>query len=354
MRRLGKPEMSDVSLGAGLLGAGGGGAVSEGLRMVDRVLQFGDGVDLVKPDEVDDEAWGVVIAGMGSPVASRKRPRTWSLTWACELLEETLGIEVGFIIPFELGAGNSITPFLVGVQKSLPVVDGDPVGRAVPQIDMTTFHLGGIEITPLALVNEDKISAVIRAEAAYDVERVARAVSSELGAVAAIACYPMQGRDMKRLIIPDTASLVERIGGTIRETRRAGGDVAAVVVEQHDGYLLGRGTVTTMTSETRGGFDFGEVVVDGEMPIRVTVQNENMSAHRGDRLLAVVPDLICAVGDDGMPLSNAEIEEGMEITYLGFAADPIFRTPEAFGLFAVTLEAAGYDGGFVPIEELIG
>jgi DUF917 family protein len=354
MRKLGKQEMSDISVGGGLLGAGGGGAVSEGLKMVDRVLKFGDGADLASPAEIDDDAWGVVVAGMGSPVASRKRPRTWSITWASELLEETLGFETGFIIPFELGAGNSITPFLVGVQRDLPVVDGDPVGRAVPQIDMTTFHLGGIAITPLALINEDKISAVIRAEAAYDVERVARAVSSELGAVAAVACYAMQGKDMKRLIIPDTGTWAEKIGATVRETRETGGDVAEVVAGEHDGYILGKGKVASMTSETKGGFDFGEVVVEGELPIRVTVQNENMTAHRGDKLLAVVPDLICAVGGEGMPLSNAEIEEGMEITYVGFAADPRFRTPEAFGLFSVALDVAGYEGGFVPIEDLMG
>jgi len=353
MRRLRKQEMLDISVGAGLLGAGGGGAVAEGHKMVDRILRFGDGVDLVMPDEIDDDAWGVVIAGMGSPVASRKRPRTYSLTWACELLEETLGIEVSFIIPFELGAGNSISPYLVAVQKSLPVLDGDPIARAVPQIDMTTLHLGGVAITPLALVNEDKISAVIRAEEAYDVERVARAVSSELGSVAAIACYPTSGRDVKRLIIPGTTTLVENIGRTIRETREAGGDVAGVVADQHDGYILGKGTVVSMTTEIRGGFDFGVVEVEGEMPIRVTVQNENITAHRGDQLLTIVPDLICAVGADGMPLSNAEIDEGMEITYVGFAADPMFRTPEAYGLFAVALGAAGYDGGFVPIEELM-
>ena len=47
MRRLGKQEMLDISVGAGLLGAGGGGAVAEGHKMVDRILRFGDGVDLV-------------------------------------------------------------------------------------------------------------------------------------------------------------------------------------------------------------------------------------------------------------------------------------------------------------------
>ncbi len=354
MRKLGKPEMSDISVGAGLLGAGGGGAVSEGLKMVDRVLKFGDSVDMVTVDEVDDDAWGAVIAGMGSPVASRKKPRTYSLTWAMELLAETLGFEAAFVIPFELGAGNSITPMLVGVQMGIPVVDGDPVGRAVPQIDMTTFHLGGIGISPLALVNEERISAVIRTDDPYDMERVARAVSAELGSVAAIACYAMQGRDMKRLIIKDTTTLAERVGRTIREAVAAGGDPAQAVVDELGGYVLGRGTVSVAESEMRGGFDFGRVEVEGDLPIQIGVQNENMIAHRGDRLLAVCPDLICAIGDGGAPLSNAEIEVGMGITYVGFAADPAFRTPEAYGLFAKALGVLEYDGGFVPIEELAG
>ncbi|NQV07782.1 DUF917 family protein, partial [bacterium] len=179
---------------------------------------------------------------------------------------------------------------LVGVQMGIPVVDGDPVGRAVPQIDMTTFHLGGQSISPLALVNEDKISAVIRTDDPYDMERVARAVSSELGAVAAIACYPMQGKDMKRLIIRDTTTLVEKIGATIREAAASGADVAQAIIDEYDGYLLGRGAVTVMDSETKGGFDFARVEVEGELPIQIGVQNENMVAYRGDKLLAVVPD----------------------------------------------------------------
>ncbi|NQV05277.1 DUF917 family protein, partial [bacterium] len=74
---------------------------------------------------------------------------------------------------------------------------------------------------------------------------------------------------------------------------------------------------------------------------------------RGDKLLAVVPDLICAVSDEGMPLSNAEIEVGQGISYVGFKADPMFRTPEAYALFEKALAVLEYDGGFAPIEDLI-
>jgi DUF917 family protein len=354
MRRLDREAMVNISLGGGLLGAGGGGSVREGGKLVDRILQFGSAVDLASVDEIGDDSWGAVIAGMGSPVASKSNPRTYSPTWAVEALADALGFEPAFVIPFETGAGNSLTPMQVAIQKNIPVVDGDPVGRAVPQIDMTTFHLGGIPISPLGLSNEDKITAVLRAEDPYDMERVARAIASELGGVAAIACYAMQGRDMKRLIIRDTTTLLEGIGATIREMKRTGGDIVATLAEKLDGYVLGRGSVVSVQSETRGGFDVGLVQVEGDLPLRVTFQNENMVAWRNGEVLATVPDLICALDGEGTPMTNADISEGMEVAYLGIAANRAFRTPEAFALFSKALDALDYRAPFVPIEELMG
>jgi DUF917 family protein len=354
MRTIGREQMLDISVGGGLLGAGGGGSVREGSKLVDRILKFGSGVELASVDEIDDGAWGAVIAGMGSPVASKTNPRTYSPTWAMETLAEALGFEPAFVIPFETGAGNSLTPMQVAIQKNIPVVDGDPVGRAVPQIDMTTFHLAGIHISPLGLANEDRITAVLRTESPYDMERVARAIASELGGVAAIACYAMQGADMKPYIIRDTTTLCEDIGSAIRRTRERGGDVAEALLERFDAYLLGRGTVAAIESGTRGGFDFGHVEVRGTLPLDVSFQNENMVAIRDGTVLATVPDLICAVDGEGTPMTNADIVEGMEITYLGMPAHPAFRTPEAFALFSKALDVLEFREGFVPIEERMG
>jgi len=71
-------------------------------------------------------------------------------------------------------------------------------------------------------------------------------------------------------------------------------------------------------------------------------------------VLATVPDLICAVDTHGVPVTNADIIEGMEITYLGMAADPAFRSPEAYALFSGALDVLGYREDFVPIENLLG
>ncbi len=351
MRILGRQEMQDIVVGAGLLGAGGGGSTAEGMKLVDRVLQFGDGVRLAETAEIPDGQWGAVIAGVGSPKASLSRVRTYSPGAALALLEKAGGFTSSFVAPFELGAGNSLNPMLAAVQRGLPIVDGDPAGRAVPELQMTLFHLGGIPLTPLALATEDGISAVIRTERPHDAERATRAITAEFGGVSAIACHAMDARDMKRLIIAGTTTRAQGIGAAIRLAQGRGEEVADSIVRECRGFLLGKGRIAALRGETKGGFDYGATEVEGELPIRVLSQNENMIAFRKERLLAVVPDLICSIDGKGNPLTNADLREGMEIAYIGFPAPKPFRTPAACALFGRILEGLDYHGGFVPIEE---
>ncbi len=324
------------------------------MKLVDRVLQFAPEVALVSPAELEDDGWGAVIAGMGSPKSSLTRVRTHSPRISLEMLEKELAFTSSFAIPFELGASNSLNPMLAAAQKNIPVVDGDPVGRAVPELHMTTFHLGGVSMSPLSLSTEDNVRVLIRTEAPEDIERIARAVTSELQGVSAICCNAMQGKELKRLIISGTLTMAERAGAIVRERKQKGLHPAEALADEFHGYVLARGTVSEVTGETRRGFDFGVVAVKGELPITVSFQNENMIAYRGGTPLAVVPDLICALDSTGTPLTNADLEPGLEVVYLGFPASREFRSAEAFGLFVHILSDFGYKGGFIPIEKLLG
>jgi uncharacterized protein len=353
MRILNEEMLRNIVMGAGLLGSGGGGSTKEGMKLVDRVLEFSDGVQLIQPNEAKDTDWGAVIAGMGSPIASLTRVRTWSPKWALELLEKEVGFTSSFVIPFELGAGNSLNPMLAAVQKNIPMIDGDPCGRAVPQVDMTTFFLGGLSINPFTLTTEDGIKVLLQTKTPSDIERIARAITSELEGVSATSCHAMSGADLKKYIIPGTTTLVENLGATIRQHQAQGKDPSEAIVEKFDGYILGKGKVENIRVETRGGFDLGVVEVIGDLPLTVTFQNENMTAFRDNRLVAVVPDLICAIQDDGTPLTNADIKPGMQLTYLGFKAPEQFRSAEVFTLFKPILSALGYSDSFIPIEDLL-
>jgi hypothetical protein len=352
MRTLGRQELQDIVVGAGLFGAGGGGSTAEGMKLVERVLEFAPGVKLATPDEISDDAWGAAVAGIGSPKASLTRIRAYSPAEALGLLEKAVGFTSQFVAPFETGAGNSINPMLAAVQKNVPMVDGDPVGRAVPELQITLFYLAGVPLSPLALATEEGVSAVIHTREPGDIERTARAITAEFDGVAAIACYPMQGRDMKRGILAATTTRAQRAGAAIRRALSTGQDPVRALVREERGIILGRGKIASLRGETRGAFDHGVSVVDGDLPLRVVYKNENIIAFRDDRPVAMVPDLICSIDGDGNPLTNADLTEGMEITYIGFAAASPLRTPQACAMFADVLSAADYRNAFIPIEDL--
>lgn len=352
MRRLAEESLRNIVVGAGLFGAGGGGSIKEGMKIVDHILQFDDGVDLIEASEAGNTDWGAVIAGMGSPKASLELARTFSPTIALEYLEKELNFTSSFVIPFEIGAGNSLNPMLAAVHKKIPIVDGDPCGRAVPQVDMTTFFIGGLSISPFALTTEDGIRIMIYSNKPSDIERIGRAITTELQGVSATSCHAMNGKDLKRLIIPGTTTMVENLGETIKKCQKSHEEVTARIVQEYDGYILGKGRVSSIDIETRDAFDFGTVNIEGEIPVKVLFKNENIIAYRDGKVIAIVPDLICAISKDGMPLTNADITNGMEVTYLGFKANDKFRNRQVFEMFSQILKAMKYTGPFIPIEEI--
>src|SRR5699024_9402565 len=69
-------------------------------------------------------------------------------------LEKRLGTNIAATFPIEAGGINSMLPFVLAARLGLPVVDVDGMGRAFPEIQMTTFYLDGISATPIAIENE--------------------------------------------------------------------------------------------------------------------------------------------------------------------------------------------------------
>ena len=54
----------------------------------------------------------------------------------------------------ELGGTSISDAFFPAAMLGLPVVDADPVGRAVPELEHSLFKVNGLPIAPEAVVNE--------------------------------------------------------------------------------------------------------------------------------------------------------------------------------------------------------
>lgn len=346
MRRiLQRQGIEDIIKGATLLGAGGGGAVRTALEVVEGVNEF----ILVEPQDVPDDSTIVVVAAMGSPVASLKKGWEGEEIPAFEKFEEVISKKIDYVVPLETGGGNSVTPVHVGSVKGLPVVDGDGAGRSIPELEMTMYYIHGIPIAPLSLADSKGNSVILYPTDAYMAEKIGRAITTVFGMGAGLVCHLMTGKQLKEAVIPGTLSLSERIGKCIREAKESGKDVAEAVIDSIDAIVLARGRVTKKTEEVRAAFDYGRVFVED---IIVDYKNENMIAWRKGKPIAMAPDSICWLTKEGEPLTNVDIKEGMEVSVLGKRAHEKWRTPEGFKVFKRTLENIGYKGEYIPIEKL--
>jgi hypothetical protein len=348
-RKLGKKELMDLIEGAALLGSGGGGSPKAAIKMLDKIFEKKDFIEIVSPEEISDNARVVVSAGMGSPAVLLKEGWKGEETYAFERMEKIIG-KIDYVTPVETGGFNSFTAIHNAAVKDLPVIDGDGAGRAIPELEQTTFYLGGVPIEPICLADSKGSSALLYPTNAYIGEEMARAITTVYGMRAGVACYPMNGKQLKATVIPGTLTLSERVGKALREGKKEGKDIVEVALERIDGYLLAKGKVKKKTEEVKAGFDYGKVSV-GE--IVVDYKNENMMAWKGSKPIAMVPDSICWLGIDGKPLTNADIKEGMKVAVIGKRAHDKWRVPEGFKVFKHILKLLGYEGEYKPIEELV-
>jgi uncharacterized protein len=349
MWRVSLDDLDAITLGAAILGTGGGGNPYIG-RLQARVLwRRGHAVEIVEPDAVPDEATVLAVGGIGAPtVAIEKLRRGTEELTALRAIERHAGRPVDVIVPFEVGGANSVRPLYVGALAGLPVADADGMGRAFPELQMTTFFMYGVSPAPVSVADEKGNVVVI--DAAQDVmatERIARLVCTYMGGTAGMALALMMGADLKRTGVPRTMSLARDLGRAVLEARRAHHDPVRAVVEVAHAQVLFRGKIVDVQRRTQQGFARGQFSVGGSEDfvgsiLRVEFQNENLVARLDEELIAMVPDLICTVTtDEGEPVTTETLRYGLRVSILGVPAPAILRRPEA--LRWIGPRAFGYD-----------
>ena len=343
-------HLDALEIGAGILGTGGGGNPYLGKLIARKFVEEGAEIAIVDPDEVPDDAVVASVGGMGSPTVSIERlRRADESVKALRALEGHTGKRVTHLVPSEIGGSNSTTPMVVAAQCGLPVIDGDGMGRAFPELQMETFAMYGVTPTPAALCNHHGHIAIFDNIAdATTLERYARAVTIQMGGSAGYAFPVMTGAQLKQTVIRGTLSLAIELGQAVMYARREKSDTVAAVCDVTGGEKLFAGKVLDVERRMTGGFARGIVTLEGfgdhtGETLRVDFQNENLIARmEGGEVLAVVPDLICLIDSDtGAPLTTEVLRYGLRATVIGIPAPAELRTE--VGLRFVGPAAFGYD-----------
>ena len=358
MRIIQADDLDDVAIGAAVLGTGGGGDPYIGTLMAKQAIREHGPVRLIDVDELADDALVVPAAMMGAPtVMVEKLPRGDELTNAFTKLEAYLGRRVDAVLCGEAGGLNSTTPFVVAAETGLPLVDGDGMGRAFPELQMVSFTMHGVPATPMVMADDKGNSVVLNTIDNRWTERLARAATIEMGGSALIAFYAMDGATAKRAVLRGTVSQAQAIGRALREAHEQKRDGVQAVIDHVGAFRLFSGKIVDVERRTVGGFARGEAVLEGVDEdsggsCRISFQNEFLVARTEERVLASTPDLITILdADDGSPITTESLRYGFRVVVLGIPCDPQWRS--SAGLALVGPEYFGYDAPYVPVEDRV-
>jgi DUF917 family protein len=298
---------------------------------------------------------------MGAPVIGIERlKRGDEALNAMRALERHIARPFTHVIPGEIGGANAINPMIVAAQSGLPVIDGDGMGRAFPELQMDTFSIDGIPAAPGAICDiRGHVTIFDGFSDPVVLERYARAVTIEMGGSAGYAFPVMTGAEVKRTAIPHTISLAVAIGDAVLSARQKHENPVDAVLSVSGGRRLFAGKVVDIERRLSGGFARGVVTIDGigddqGRQLTIDLQNEYLIARAKDgEILAIVPDLICLVdADTADPITTEVIRYGLRVVVLGMPAPDQLKTPAA--LAVVGPKAFGYEVEFVPLPGTYG
>lgn len=355
-------DMVDFARGAAFLGTGGGGNPHIGRVFCENAIREYGAPKIIELDELDDDANIYTIAMMGAPtVIVEKLFCGDNAMAAIEKLERHTGRPATALMPIEIGGINSTLPMAIAARRGLPVVDADGMGRAFPELQMTTFNVYGVPLSPFILCDEHLESTIIEARDGMSSEAIGRAVAMQMGLAVMISCYPMKGRDAKRAAIGGTLSLAMEIGRAIARGRKGGDPVESLLsylrttqYYQHC-KLLFDGKIVDLIRETTRGFSIGRcklAALDGSgSEMEILFQNENLVARQDGMVRAIVPDLVCLVDrETAEPITTEALKYGLRVKVIAASVPPSMRTAEALKCFGP--QVFGLEEPFIGVEEL--
>ena len=354
-------EIEDLIVGTTILGTGGGGSPQTGRSILQSDLKSGRKLQVATFEDIPDEALVVSPYHVGS-VAPNLQPTKKTVvsepfSVALELIEGLLKRKVAATVASEIGGGNTAAALHVAAQLNIPLVDGDLMGRAGPELHQSTAHIFNVPVAPSAVVSETGNAVLIQNYADVDdYEALARYVAVLAGTHAAVIDTPMTKRVAMQTVVNGTITKAMEAGRAVRIANEAGKDPVGAVTETLKGWLLFRGVVSKYEWRNEKGFLFGDATLRGTNEshgheLRSWIQNEHIFAWQDGRPAVMPPDLIMFLDRNGYGVTNDNLKPGVEVSVVAAKAPEVWRTEKGLKLFGPRHFGLNYD--YTPVEKLV-
>ena len=354
-----RSDVSALALGSAVLGCGGGGNSYYGQLVARRLLSEETAVRVIDVDEMDPGSFAISPAAVGATlVALEKPPSLIALRAGLAAVTAALNGQVTAFFAGEIGGLQCIFPLLAAAEAGLPLLDGDGMGRAFPELQMTTFSIYGTTrglphalssdrgILPLAPINHPEPASSTNEPPGIHFERAVRKVCTEEGGLIYLTAVFDQ-ESLSHTLVRGSISLALRIGRAVESSRATATDPVRAIVDAADGMTLLVGKVVDVERRFRAGHDWGTVRVEGVDDDRgrraeIAFKNEYLIVKLDNEVVVTVPDLVTlAETESGTPVSTDILRPGLRVSVLALPASPLLTTPVA--LKSVGPSAFGYD-----------
>lgn len=363
MKKLTFNEVKDILVGCAILGTGGGGSLIEGIKKIDAALKQDKEFMLVDFNELDDEDLVATPYSCGaiSPLTDEERKKYEGLPLLDEVpqivavreMEKYLKKEIKAVISTELGGENTATALYCGAMAGKYIIDADPAGRSVPELQHSTYFLNEINIHPISVVNKFGESAIItKVIDDYRAETLVRAMAVVSQNDIAVVDHVKTVKVLRNSVIRGAISHALEIGKAFRTAEENGEDIASKVAEAGKGTVVFRGVVTSNDWDTVKGFTVGDLMVEGKEDytgdnFKVWYKNENIITWKNGEYFATVPDLVCIFDDDNKePLLNPYGDKGKNISVIVLPAPKEWTTERGLEVFGP--KSFGHDINWKP------
>lgn len=329
MKVISEKQLNDLAIGAAMLGSGGGGDPTYDLLMAKQAFEDFGAPEMIDLQEVQDDALVVPVAWMGAPLVGVERiPSGKEFLAILKRIGAYMGRPATHLVAAEIGGANAFTPLIAGAMAGLPVIDADTLGRAFPELQMSSCHLHGVSPTPAFLSDPMGRTAVVDRKDAQKMEECCRKLCVKMGSSAAVAVYLMDGAKAKQALISGTVTQAIELGAKLQLEGVAG------MCRFVNGKILGTGVVVDINQSIQEGFLKGSFSIDGGSdPIVVEYQNEFLAATQQEKILACTPDMIIPLEEEtGHPVTSESLQYGLRVHLLSLPSPEIWRTPKGMQL----------------------
>jgi DUF917 family protein len=328
-------NLNALCWGSSFLGSGGGGDQEHLRPTVQRALSKWGPIPLLTLADLKDEdlVAAMILFGAVLPL-ERRQTSMLQMRPVLDMVIKDLGKPLRALMPVEVGGANALTPFCVAGDFGLPVLDGDLMGRAFPEISMISPNV--FDMSPKAAYIGDLENgrlSMLMSSSYTDLEAEGRAqVEFYPNSTVLLIPIVLTGREAKNVALPGTVSQAIRIG------MQVGLDD---LIQMVDGQIRCEGTIREWTYELKGGFLMGKLVLQTKEKdiIHVKVKNENLLLTDAQHnALAKSPDIISILRKhDLKPILSDNITVGEEVVCITCKGPDLWYTDKGLSLSRATV-----------------